>query len=358
MIEQLRINCVKQMQWMLSHRYSYGYWETPSQDRSLDNDEMKSDTKLINDWRESYCFGSMWNYRITKYGQSLSRLWDYKYLNNLYKTRILYLPGVSVVSEGRDGEYWLDEMDYWFDKISNVMNTRYNKNEDINVKINDYLHVHDRAYWNQIREYQYNDGNDRYKLMDIGGLWSNWTFPSTPVCKCVLYVMALNQYVHGRQNWNNSLLQSFEQLKTVKEQLVDPNNAKMIVLLNKMDLFKDFLYLKPLSAMKPFRDYDKRNYDDYDDKMCAKIMQRICAELLMDDDDEVSSDISGIILKYCRLRVEYWLDLVYQDSVKYIKQKVLEIEPDIDIYITKGTDMDEMHKIMSAIHCKLQPKVV
>ena len=57
MIEQLRINCVKQMQWMLSHRYSYGYWETPSQDRSLDNDEMKSDTKFINDWRESYCFG-------------------------------------------------------------------------------------------------------------------------------------------------------------------------------------------------------------------------------------------------------------------------------------------------------------
>ena len=77
MIEQLRMNCVNQMQWMLSHRFSYGYWEIPSQDRSNDTEQMKQDEEFIKKWyHKDNKFNSMWDYQIKKYAESISRLWE------------------------------------------------------------------------------------------------------------------------------------------------------------------------------------------------------------------------------------------------------------------------------------------
>ena len=207
-------------------------------------------------------------------------------------------------------------------------------------------------------EYSYTINNNiSYQLIDVGGLWSNWTFNSNPDCDCILYIAALNQYAHGRTDWNNSLMKSLNDIKDVKQNYADPTDAKMIIFLNKCDLFKDSLYHKSLNNLYFFeKEYKGRNYDDYGDKLCARIMQRICLELVMSGDVNIQilNDVAGIMLKYCHLRIDFWLELVYDDGIEFIKEKMLNIGPNVEnVFVTNATDIDQMKNVMDEIHCKL-----
>eukprot|EP01083_Nonionella_stella_P087833 244522_1 len=242
-----------------------------------------------------------------------------------------------------------DNMDYFYNKIQHVMSESYVPSMD------DCLRVRIRTTGLMVSQYTDRNGIT-FEFRDVGGERNErkkWIHSFSNV-NCLLFVCSLNQYCLSLFEDENTigLIENYllwEQIATSKW---FQQNTTFILLLNKTDLFREFLMSTPLTFC--FGDeYKGRNYHDiHPDKI--HVIQRLIMEIMMDDVEHeliLDTDVSSVIgMYYCEdLRYSYWLDLVYKDGVEFIKQKYLSVRSDVLVYEVSAIDPKQIKVVVDEI---------
>ena len=130
--------------------------------------------------------------------------------------------------------------------------------------------------------------------------------------------------------------------------------TKMVVLLNKTDLFRESLKYTQLGFC--FGDeYKGKNYHDIAG-IPKIVIKRITKEYILKDiniDIDIDMDVISIIGMYCDIRDDYWLQQVYQDGVQFIRQKFIDIRSDISIYEVCAIHPDEIQSVIYQVRNEL-----
>ncbi len=125
------------------------------------------------------------------------------------------------------------------------------------------------------------------------------------------------------------------------------DNVQMVLLLNKIDLFYKYLQFTQLTVC--FDEYKGKNYVDFPMqskmKICQKLVQLIAKDVDIDV-NSISMDVIGIIQRICDVFLEYWLDLVYQEGIEFIKNKFLNVDSNAIVYEVCAIDMGNVKDTM------------
>ena len=281
---------------------------------------------------------------------------DFRKLNDhimhRYKDAILKLWSLSLVQDAFKQRYdkelfVIDNMEYWFNtsKLKILFSGTYDLTKE------DVLRApYDHRYEHKIIKFKKRNIISkrniimlRFKVTD--GAYNN------PSIRCVLFVCGLNQY-REMQKGGNGLLLNIKYFADCVGRGCGREN-KMVVLLNKVDIFKE--YLMGHSLRYCFGDeYKGRDYMRESWEMMSLIYYKIFEHLIRDGEFKVEEvvplDVCRLICSYFIIRYERWLDVVCQDGIEFIKKKFMEIKPDINVYIINPFDETHMKQFVDKIY--------
>lgn len=288
--------------------------------------------------------------KLEPLASALTKLWNAEFIQRIYGDRLFkkyYIPSTR---------------DYFMDKVGFIMSKDYVVDKD------EYLHH--RCRTTGIVNYEIDIKKNKYTLIfyDVGGERNErtkWIHVFDNV-HTIFYVCDLSQFC-TRMFEDESRLALLENLELF-QQLVENKylkDAKMIVLLNKVDIFKDYLTNQSLQFCFG-DDYKGRNYMDstlVKTQWFSMHVKRIVKELVLCDIkmsiEEIGNDLMGIVSIYydvaseCGVKCEPWLDLVYDDGIQFIKQKFVEMKSDIMMYELCATDTKQVEAMTNDINDRL-----
>ena len=288
--------------------------------------------------------------KLQPLAMALTKLWNAQFIQRIYCDRLYkeyYLPSTR---------------DYFMNKVSHIMSKNYIVDQD------EYLHH--RCRTTGIVNYQVDIIHNNYimNFYDVGGERNERTkwihvFDNVHI---IFYVCDLSQYC-TRMFEDESRLALTENLELFVQLVANKylKDSKMVVLLNKIDIFRDYLVNQSMKFC--FGDtYNGRNYMDTNlvkTQWFTMHIKRIIEELILKDIDmdieEIGNDLMGIVSIYydvageCRVRCEPWLDLVYNDGIEFMKQKFMEIKSDIIMHELCATDISQVQIIINDVNDRL-----
>eukprot|EP01084_Bolivina_argentea_P316776 549169_1 len=195
-----------------------------------------------------------------------------------------------------------------------------------------------------------------YSIHDIGGQRNErkkWMHTLVHV-DCGFFVSGLDQYCHRLpEDYDtfqlNDNIESFKSIIQSKF-LMD---STVVVILNKKQLFPKFIKYIPLTMVFG-NEYKGRNYKGFWKlnklRICHKILK------LFHTDIVVVNDIANIIELYVDIQNAYWLDLVCENAVEFIRNKFLNICPNALIYEVNELNNEIMNDIIDIVHNQLVSK--
>eukprot|EP01083_Nonionella_stella_P025874 71229_1 len=254
-----------------------------------------------------------------------------------------------------------ENMDYFYNKTAHAMSVGYVPTEE------DIHRLRVRTTGTITYEYEDDDGNP-FEIRDVGGERNErkkWIHSFENVA-CVVYVCSLNQYCL-------SLFEDEKQIGLLENMTLfgELCNSKwfrksvFVLLLNKIDLFRDNLRVTPLTFCFG-EEYKGRNFNDQikhknDVKAGLSIMNKILIyfqndkhwdKSMRDVQINIPSDVVMVIGWYFDIR-EWWLNLCYEDGIKFITQKFIALNQDLDrtihVYEVCAIVPDQIGKIMHEV---------
>ena len=270
-------------------------------------------------------------------GAALHRLWGAKPIQKMFRDRI-ELPFAST-----------SNMDYYLNKVEHVMSESY--------IVDNEEYLRHRLRTTGIIEYSYED-KDRdiqFRFIDVGGERNErkkWIHCFDALF-CTFFVCDLSQFC-TRIYEDESVLGLNENLALFEKltENVYLSGVKMVVILNKTDLFREYLQYHDQSLTFCFGDeYKGRDLNDMH-PFKTKCLKRVIKELLLYDIDEmdvdkIGDDVIGIISTFCdRLKCEPLLDLVYKDGIEFIKEKFFKMRSDIMIYELCALNVEQVKNLV------------
>eukprot|EP01083_Nonionella_stella_P063675 165467_1 len=248
-----------------------------------------------------------------------------------------------------------DNMDYFFNKVHDVMSAGYVPTEEDTLKW--------RIRTTGLMEYEYNHNGNPCVIFDVGGVRNErkkWVQCFEGV-NAVLYVCPLNEYCLSLFEDEKELglresLALFEEVCNLKWF----RKSVFVLLLNKTDLFRENLRITPLTLC--FGDeYKGRNFNDAfmdknDLKTASNLMMKILMHFLDGEHMEahVPRDVVMVIAWYFNIREsDWWLNLCYQDGIEFITQKCLSLNENMNqriyVYEVCAVIPQQVGKIMEEV---------
>jgi len=171
-------------------------------------------------------------------------------------------PGIQVTYENRSMYQLSDATTYFLPKVKSVVGSSYHPSED------DVLHVRARSIG--IVDNTFDLDGIKFRLLDVGGQRSErkkWAKAFEGHVAAVLYVVALSEYdqLLSEDEKVNRMVESmslFEEMVN-KTEFAD---SVMIILFNKLDIFRDKIKKTPLSQSAAFQDYKGENTQEASSK--------------------------------------------------------------------------------------------
>eukprot|EP01084_Bolivina_argentea_P219654 372494_1 len=243
----IRYNCVMQIRNLLKQSQLLYDQNTTMYSKCLIhmNTQNESDIGTISDRSHRYnVFEQIDCKELTQLRQSIENVWNLSAIKETfsYRLKVKY--------------HWIDNIDYFLNKISEIMSKNWIITKQDLLKA--------RCRTTGISNYKYEINESIINIFDVGGQRSSrkkWIHTFMDV-KCVVFVIGMSDFCKPLFEYEKQihLLESlgiFDRIcrnKWFKQ-------SKMVLVLNKMDLFREHLRFTPLSVC--FRDeYKGQNYTD------------------------------------------------------------------------------------------------
>ena len=243
-------------------------------------------------------------------------------------------------------------MDYFLDRVEDIFSEQYQPNIDdalrAKVRFNGYMEYHWQYEQHPFAIY------DATQQKNERRVW----WHSFDNVDCIIHVCALNDY--ARLLFEDSGEKALEENLLLWEQIVHCKwfrNSKMVVLLNKTDLFRECLKHTALTYCfreEFFGEYKGKNYDDPFE--ISINLKSIIDNFVEYGTIHIPIDVRQIIEMYCNIemiRDNIWLQQVYRDGIDFIKQKFVEQRSDISIYETCAINLNEIQNVMDKVQREL-----
>eukprot|EP01083_Nonionella_stella_P117172 348802_1 len=214
--------------------------------------------------------------------------------------------------------------DYLLDHVMRFMHPKHR------LSANEYLALHHRPSL-KLTINKYNDTNINYTEQNIQNI--------APIIDsdCIVFVVALNHFCANYTKdgvSTNRLMESVNIFNQIYDIISKQNRPKKLILvLNKIDLFRKYLKYRSLKEREHAfgYGYEGRNYNE---KLEDAVFVKIILNYMMEGVQlNVPKDIKRLLQMFCGdLFEEYWLDVCCEDGLYYIQKEFLRSKSCDDVH--------------------------
>eukprot|EP01084_Bolivina_argentea_P290929 499894_1 len=274
---------------------------------------------------------------MTQLGQSIENVWNLPAIKETFSYRL------------KAKYHCVDNIDYFFNKITEVMSKNWIITKEDLLKA--------RCWTTGIKNYKYEINDGIINIFDLGSQRSVRIFMDV---KCGIFVIGTSDFCKVLFE-NEKQIHLLESLEWFEEICGEKwfKQSKMVLVLNKMDLFREYLRFTPLSFC--FGDeYKGRNYMDMNMELRYKIMNKLMKTFLQcyydDYNVNIPLDVINIIGMYFDISEEC-LDLCVKDGIEFIKQKCIAIHEksnendkgELHIFETVAISIEQIRNLMDKV---------
>ena len=333
MTKYIRENCVKEMWSMLQQADEEGY-QFKEEEKDIQSVNLIKQYADYGEWRGQP--------EAQDLGDAIYHCWCLDPVQKIFIKRF-----------DKDSKvYTMCNIEYFFDKVQEIMTRDYVPTvQDISKC---YIHT------TGIRDFIYNgDGSCQLSTFDIGGQRSErpkWihVFEGTDciIHFCSLDQFCLNLFEDGEINALQENLNLFTDISAAR--YFKRENCQFIVILNKTDLFYQYLIYNSLKDYFP--DYKGINYEDYDILEWIPAIINSIGEGVINIKDALDKSSIQLVSKYVgKLDIVCysWLDSCYKDGMEFVRNKFIarnrNKKKDIKFFELCSLNQDQVNKTMSNI---------
>eukprot|EP01084_Bolivina_argentea_P105945 189739_1 len=239
----------------------------------------------------------------------IATIWSKQNVKTNYNLRYFY------------NDYIMDDnMDHFFDKISEIMTMNYTPS------INDVI-MH-RSYIHFAQDISITIRNSLFRVTDLGTIKSELLYKHIHLFESihgVIFVAALNGYcVHNEWFDKLAMIESVESFDVVANSRYF-SNVDVILLLNKNDIFMNCIK-QCISLKNCFG--DDCNVMEYENVKLPLVAWYLCRDMQKCINIGIPKDVVELIVVYLQVYIgelneEQYFNACYMESVDYVKQQYL-----------------------------------